>query len=319
MKYLSTFSGIEAATIAWESLGFEPIGFSEIDPFACAVLSARFPTTQNYGDITKSATWGIKPGAADILIGGSPCQSYSLSGKRGGLSDPRGQLMLSFVELARDIKPKYIVWENVVGVLSSNEGRDFAAFLEALSECGYAAAWRVFNAKGFGIPQQRRRVFLIACIGSAGWETAASILSIAEGVRWDRQKGSEQREETEPEVPDAAANDGRQWPAKYACTLNASFGDKQGLENQHALGGASLFIPSGDRAEEGLHIRKITPIEAERLMGFPDDWTRVPWKGKPSEACPDAPRYKACGNSIVVPILRHIGQKIKEAEANNIG
>ncbi len=110
MKYLSTFSGIEAATVAWESLGFEPIGFSEIDPFACAVLSARFPTTQNYGDITKSPAWGIEPGSADILIGGSPCQSFSIAGKQLGIADPRGNLALVFIQLAARLRPRWIVW-----------------------------------------------------------------------------------------------------------------------------------------------------------------------------------------------------------------
>ena len=290
MKYLSVCAGIEAASAAWEPIGFKPIGFSEIDPFASAFLSHRFNQTKNYGSLTEYKSWGIESGSADILIGGTPCQSYSLSGKRLGLNDPRGQLMLSFVGLASDLNPKYLIWENVVGVLSSNKGRDFAAFIEALSAIGYCAAWRVFNAKNFGIAQQRRRVFLIACRHSDGWETAAEVLSIAEGLRWDNQAIGIKRKETTEGLPASAEDDGRQWPAKLACTLNASFGEKHGLENQHALGGASLFVPCDQRADEGLHIRKVTPNEAERLMGFPEDWTKIPYKGKPAEACPDAKR-----------------------------
>src|SRR5690554_1081990 len=125
IRYLSVFSGIEAASVAWEPLGWQPAGFAEIEKFPSEVLAHRFPGVTNYGDITKFKEWNIEPGSIDVLVGGSPCQSFSVAGLRGGLADPRGNLMLTFGALAGHLRPSWIVWENVPGVLSSNKGRDF--------------------------------------------------------------------------------------------------------------------------------------------------------------------------------------------------
>jgi DNA (cytosine-5)-methyltransferase 1 len=161
MKYLSVFSGIEAASVAWHDFGWTPVGFSEIEPFPCAVLKHRFPNVPNYGDITKYNEWPLSAGDVDILIGGSPCQAFSVAGLRRGLADPRGNLALVFLGLADKLKPKWIIWENVPGVLSSNGGRDFGSFLGALVQLGYGFAYRVLDAQHFrGTPQRRRRVWL---------------------------------------------------------------------------------------------------------------------------------------------------------------
>ena len=174
MKYLSVCSGIEAASVAWEPLGWNPVGFSEIEPFPCALLAHRFPGVKNYGDLTQYPSWGIKPGDVDVLIGGTPCQSFSVAGLRGGLADARGNLALIFCQLARDIRPKWIIWENVPGVLSSNGGRDFGSILGALVELGYGVAYRICDAQHFGVPQRRRRVFIVGCLGD--WRRASSVL-----------------------------------------------------------------------------------------------------------------------------------------------
>jgi hypothetical protein len=145
MTYLSVFSGIEAASVAWKDLGWEAKGFAEIDEFASAVLAHHFPSIKNYGDITKHTTWDIAPGSIDILIGGSPCQSFSASGKRTGLADPRGQLSLTYLELVKRLQPRWIVWENVPNVLRSNQGRDFAHFIISLGQCGYGWTYRVLD------------------------------------------------------------------------------------------------------------------------------------------------------------------------------
>ena len=174
MKYLSVFSGIEAASVAWEPLDWEAVGFSEIEPFPCAVLKHRFPNTPNHGDITKYNDWPIEPGTVNILIGGSPCQAFSVAGLRKGLADPRGNLALVFLGLADKLRPRWIVWENVYGVLSSNGGRDFGSFVGALEQLGYGWAMRVLDAQYFGVPQRRRR----------GRDVAASVLLNPESLCW---------------------------------------------------------------------------------------------------------------------------------------
>jgi DNA (cytosine-5)-methyltransferase 1 len=173
MNYLSVFSGIEAASVAWGGMGFNPVGFSEIDPFSCAVLSYRFPDVKNYGDIKKFKEWKIDK-AVDIVVGGSPCQSYSTAGFRKGAQDERGKLMFTYGNMVDYIKPKWVVWENVPGVLSTNRGHDFGEFLNMLAKCGYGIAWRVLDAQFFGVPQCRRRVFVVGYIGS--FQRAAAVL-----------------------------------------------------------------------------------------------------------------------------------------------
>ena len=159
MTYLSVCSGIEAATVAWDPLGFKPVGFAEIEPFPCELLKQKYPNVKNYGDITKYEKWNI--GQFDILVGGTPCQSFSIAGKRGGTDDIRGKLIYSYLGIVGKYKPQWVIWENVPGVLSSNSGLDFARFLAGLEKCGYGWAYRVLDAQYFGVPQRRRRVFVI--------------------------------------------------------------------------------------------------------------------------------------------------------------
>ena len=172
MRYLSVCSGIEAATVAWHPLGWTPVAFSEIEAFPCAVLAHHYPSVANLGDMTKFQEWpDLEP---DVLVGGTPCQSFSVAGLRKGLDDPRGNLMLTYLAIARRYRPRWVVWENVPGVLSSGGGRDFAALLRGLDELGYGWAYRVLDAQYFGVPQRRRRVFVVGCLG--GWQRAAAVL-----------------------------------------------------------------------------------------------------------------------------------------------
>ena len=172
MRYLSVCSGIEAATVAWHNLGWTPVGFSEIEPFPSAVLAHHYPNVPNFGDMTQHDEWPLQPGSIDLLVGGTPCQSFSVAGLRKGLHDPRGGLMLTYLEIARRLRPRWVVWENVPGVLSSNGGRDFGSFLGALGELGYGWAYRVLDAQWCrthghprAVPQRRRRVFVVGCLG----------------------------------------------------------------------------------------------------------------------------------------------------------
>ena len=187
MNYLSVCSGIEAATVAWHDLGWKPLGFSEIEKFPSEVLAHHYPNTPNLGDMTKYKEWDFGSNRLDLLVGGTPCQSFSVAGLRKGLDDPRGNLALTYVGILDKFRPKWCLWENVPGVLSSNKGRDFGSFLGALAELGYGWSYRVLDAQYFGVPQRRRRVFVVGCLGN--WESAAKVLFESESLRWDIKKG----------------------------------------------------------------------------------------------------------------------------------
>jgi DNA (cytosine-5)-methyltransferase 1 len=193
MNYLSVCSGIEAATAAWHHMGWKPVGFSEIEKFPSLVLQHHYPSVTNYGDMTKYKEWSINE-PIDLIVGGTPCQSFSVAGLRKGLEDPRGNLALTYVGLLDHFKPKWFIWENVPGVLSSNGGQDFSAFLSALAYIGYGFAFRVLDAQHFGVPQRRRRVFVVG--HSGGWQHPAKILFEQGCLSRDFTKGRKKREET---------------------------------------------------------------------------------------------------------------------------
>jgi DNA (cytosine-5)-methyltransferase 1 len=382
MRYLSVCSGMEAASVAWHPLGWTPVGFSEIEPFPCAILKHRFPNTLNYGSLTEYQSWPIEPGAIDLLVGGTPCQSFSVAGLRKGLADPRGNLALTFLGLADKLKPRWIVWENVPGVLSSGGGRDFGSFLGALVELGYGFAYRVLDAQYFGVPQRRRRVFVVGCLGD--WRAAAEVLSLREGLRGYLETGNKKRkgpaadagagveaggliggidyehnahgpnDVTGPLLKGSPTGVGHPLPAiafrksKRACSTtdnetwvpadasntlnNFDLGDTRtthavvqpSVYENHAQDSrvtgplevaptvAAKFGTGGGNVPlvGSMAVRRLTPVECERLQGFPDNWSRISWKGKAEEECPDGPRYKACGNSMAVPVMRWIGERI---------
>jgi len=166
MNYATVASGISAESAAWKPLGWKPVFFSEIDPFASAILKHHYPTVPNYGDMNlvyKYARQIRKHHAPiDLLAGGTPCQSFSVAGLRKGMDDPRGNLSIVFLGIAQRLRPRWIVWENVPGLLSSNKGRDFGSFFGALAQLGYEFAYRVLDAQHFGVPQRRRRIFVVA-------------------------------------------------------------------------------------------------------------------------------------------------------------
>ena len=174
MKYVSLFSGIEAASVAWEPLGWEPMASAEIDPFPCAVLAAHYPDVPNLGSVTE-IDWSefiATNGRPDVVVGGSPCQSFSTAGKREGLAGASG-LMFEYIRAVAEIRPQWFVWENVPGALSAKglegeKGGAFQCLLRAMDELGYGLAWRVLDAQYFGVAQRRRRVFLVGCLGNAG-------------------------------------------------------------------------------------------------------------------------------------------------------
>ena len=432
MRYGSVCSGMEAASVAWHPLGWTPAFFSEIEPFPCAILSTRFPHTPNHGSLTEYKSWPVEPGAIDLLVGGTPCQSFSVAGLRKGLDDPRGNLALVFLGLADKLKPRWIVWENVPGVLSSNGGRDLGSFLGALVQLGYGFAYRVLDAQHFGVPQRRRRIILVACLGD--WRAPAEVLLESDCVRRDLKKVRTTRQTTtssaqcgaeandtvgaicardykgadniyveegkavlhEQEKPIAfkvrgggncsgtkggvikpgigggtgylgaedkkftvattqdqwvaapvpfrkskraqSTTDDESWvPAEASNTLNNfDLGDTRTTHaivepmvyENHAQDSrvngpldvaptvAAKFGTGGGNVPlvGAMAVRRLTPVECERLQGFPDNWSRIPWKGRSEEDCPDGPRYKACGNSMAVPVMRWIGERIHNYE-----
>ena len=510
MRYGSVCSGIEAATVAWHPLGWEPAFFSEIEPAPRSVLAHHYPDVPCHGDFT---TIGADDyGSINLLVGGTPCQSFSVAGLRGGLDDDRGNLALEFLRLAQRKRPKWLVWENVPGVLSSNGGRDFGSFLGMLAELRYGFAYRILDAQYFGVAQRRRRVFVVGHAGD--WRRAAAVLferhSLSGNPAPSRETGK-----AAPTIPArstaggglgtdfdcdgglipqtvGALTDGAHMgggstdrtptPAEYlpslSLCLNAGGMGRQDAETEtlipingggfdvaHSLGGegfdasedgtgrgtplvpiqfqATMSTPhvdfdicqtlgamnpqavaftqnqrdevrtlhvagalaaepgakqqtylafsvapgycGGDKSGQdvahvntidvsrtldctgadvtrkqggvgiavaftaseqansyawereyaptlnaqapndtsniqtgvriGMQVRRLTPTECERLQGFPDDFTAIPYRGKPASQCPDGPRYKALGNSMAVPVMAWIGRRIAAVDA----
>jgi DNA (cytosine-5)-methyltransferase 1 len=398
MRYGSVCSGIEAASMAWHGLGWEPAFFSEIDSFPRSVLAHHYPDVPLHDDFTtiKQGEYG----AIDLLVGGTPCQSFSIAGLRGGLDDDRGNLALSFIKLAQRERPQWVVWENVPGVLSSNGGRDFGSFLGALAEIGYGFAYRVCDAQYWGVAQRRRRVFVVGYLGD--WRRAAAVLFERESLSGNPAPSREKEQDNTPfpasgtEVYECHGQDSRVKALGETCsTVTAKYGTGGGnvpivtarmrgfgdyesdgtastvkardykdatdlvaygfqstanvcdiaaagadisptlrsadpmavafAENQRAevyemnvtnsLSGGGGKAGQGYQAiRQGLTVRRLTPTECERLQGFPDGFTQIPYRNKPAERCPDGPRYKALGNSMAVPVMKWIGERIATVE-----
>jgi len=247
MKFLSVCSGIEAASVAWNPIGWEAVGFSEIEPFPCAVLKHHYPSVPNFGDMTKFKEW---PDATiNVLCGGTPCQSFSVAGLRKGLDDPRGNLMLTFLAIAKRYRPSWVVWENVPGVLSSNGGRDFGSFLGGMAECGYGFAYRVLDAQYFGVAQRRKRVFVVGYLGD--WHRAAAVLFEQHSLQGHPAPSRETRQRVAPTVTNGApfsrtGNERVECDAlvshEVAPTIDASFGRLQGCSGQDANHGHGHLI-----------------------------------------------------------------------------
>lgn len=349
LTYGSVCSGIEAVSVAWDGLNLKPIWFSEIEPFPCAVLAHHYPNIPNHGDMT-TLPERILSGeieTPDILVGGTPCQAFSVAGLRNSLNDERGNLTLVFVRILNAINtirrrsglPDAIVlWENVPGVLSTRDNA-FGCFLAALlgeskeliptgrSWTGagivrsdeYEIAWRILDAQYFGVPQRRRRVFLVSgnrdrrvaqilfeqpCEkgnpeqgGKEGKESPAFIESSFGAYRKSDVGGTLKR--TGGALSGGSETlivvHGRQDPVS---SVTAYALDRQGAGNTNII-----FSKAGK-------VRRLTPVECERLQGFPDNYTRITWRNKPAEQCPDTPRYMAIGNSMVVPVMRWLGERV---------
>jgi DNA (cytosine-5)-methyltransferase 1 len=295
MNYGSVCSGIEAASVAWGGLGWTPSWFAEIDPFCCALLRKHYPGVSNYGDIEK-----IKSLSCNLVVGGTPCQSFSIQGDRGGLDDPRGKLTEQFVRLVREIDPRWFVWENVPGVLSIDTGLAFRQFVHAFVQLGYGVAWRVLDLRFFGRPQRRRRVILVGHHGD--WRAPGAVLFEHGSNAPDNGAFAKIRKGRSIRV--AGVTQGRQFG--WTGDETPKFGVDCVPTLRASQGGEGVGI-----LKDGV-MRKLTIIEWERLQGFPDNYTRIECNGKPAS---DSTRRTAIGNSFPVPIFTWLGRRIHEWES----
>ena len=459
MKFGSICSGIEAASVAWNKLGWEASWFAEIEQFPSAVLAHHYPDVRNLGDMTQLPEMILNGNidAPDILCGGTPCQAFSIAGNRQSLDDSRGNLTLTFCEIAdaldtiRDI-PAIIFWENVPGVLNTKDNA-FGCFLARLAgedselqpsgkrwtNAGFVfghkrtVAWRVLDAQYFGLAQRRKRVFVVAS-AREGFDPA-EVLFEFEGLRRDfaplRSKRKDTTRYAERSIADICptigcelakqvnnqmignaeafgeySDDGTEstiksrdykdatdlvtvyeahpadsrikdmgdvcqtvtsrWgtgggntplvaqPESYGiqgnmigrkpengpqgCGYSEELSFTQTKADVHGVahafkirscceGGGKGYLGQDNKAftlsthqdQQIFHqmaVRRLTPRECERLQGFPDDYTKIPYRNKDSDKCPDSPRYKALGNSWAVPVVRWIGERIaKQTQA----
>ena len=496
VNFLSICSGIEAASVAWKPLGWRAVGFSEIEPFPCAVLAHHYPDVPNFGDMTKFEEWRMHE-PVDLVCGGTPCQAFSVAGLREGLADPRGNLSLTFLAIVARHRPRWVVFENVPGITSSlshdapdprppeidvdlvedgtevdvedeytaQELHAFNCFLAGLAELGYGWAYRILDAQYFGVPQRRRRVFVVGHLGD--WRPAAAVLfereslcghpppgrevrkGFADGVefgpqgggftdinptldarakdgpirnqlagavlevsaavtsKWSKGSGGPAGDEAQNLVPMIGKSEGVEFQGlEVSRGQRSEVRDQEEIQTTHTLrgdgfdasedgtgrgtpivpiafnhqsGGSQCMIsPQVDSANAlqrcqtqavafaqnqvgevrtgdvlntlntnsnaigrnmpmiatvqtpdtlgvganqttgfktevasvGMQVRRLTPRECDRLQGFPDDYTRIPWRKSAAEDCPDGPRYKALGNSWAVPVARWVGRRI---------
>jgi DNA (cytosine-5)-methyltransferase 1 len=430
MNYATVCSGIEAPSVAWESLGWKAQWFSEVEPFPCRVLKHHYPSVPNLGDMLKLEENKIfNESTIDLFTGGTPCQSFSIAGLRGGLDDVRGNLSLEFCRILITKRPRWFLWENVPGIFSSftddkdskrytgrriaasgtyepefdiTQTADFAALLSAFSECGYSCAWRILDAQYFGVPQRRRRVFVIGYLGN-DWRPPFAVLFERESLQRDNTPQRTQGQNTSGTINASAARSrgagidpgmitaepltGRPYSDRgsdsniimahgqanaeicegIAPTLNCNHeapilanavtpiiyplvqitsktngnnpkaGDPspsltsdcdrhavlysimpQNSGKDYKAREVSVTQPlttnghfqgnqGGDIVQMKNIVRRLTPLECERLQGFPDHYTAIP-------RAADGPRYKAIGNSMAVPVMRWIGQRIQAVD-----
>ena len=370
MNVLTACSGIGAPEYAWRDLPFNFIGCSEIEAFPSAVLKHHYPAVKNYGDMTKYRDWKLDE-PASIIFAGTPCVSFSVAGLRQGMDSPNGNLALVFLGMVERFNPRWVLWENVPGVLSSrSNGRsDFGALLGALRKLGFGYCYRVLDAQHFGVPQRRRRVFVVGYFGD--WRPAAAVLfereslsgDIAQSERKKQINTAEIGSSSEAAVYENHATDSRVKEVAVCPTVRANWSKgstiplvRHTVYENHAtdsrvrevdvcptitrrwgtggnntplvlnrLRGFGDYVESEtastiqardykyatDLIEHQKTVRRLIPAETELLMGFEKGYTDITYRSKPAS---DANRYKALGNSMAVPVVRWLGQRLLMVE-----
>lgn len=334
MKYFDAFSGIGGFAIPAQELGWECVGYSEIDKYAIQVYEKHFPSHRNFGNITKFEGKAIPD--HDIFVGGFPCQAFSVAGKRRGFEDTRGTLFFDIARILEQKQPPYLLLENVKGLLSHDKGRTFGRILEALDELGYDCQWQVCNSKDFGVPQNRERVFIVGHFrgkprpevfpiqGTDGKDTRVIGEDVAYTIDANYHKGTNTLEKSRRSVvrqPLRYLNrNQKNIEGDYAFTVDASqtsgvrvktvrtSGDRGKQKTYFKEGEVQTLSanPMSDNIPRVLNetedrIRRLTPLECERLQGFPDGWTK---------GLSDTQRYKCLGNAVTVNVAREIMKRI---------
>jgi DNA (cytosine-5)-methyltransferase 1 len=307
MRVISLFAGIGGFDLGFTRAGMQIVACVEKDLNCRKLLSSKFKDSVIFDDV-KSVGRDNLP-ECDVLCGGFPCQDMSMSGKRGGFKGgSRSGLFYEMSRIASEIKPKYIVWENVLGLLTSDKGRDFARVLVEMDRIGYRhGAWRIFDSKWFGVAQSRRRVFGVFTHESLGAETGEEILSVSESMRLCDQ-GSRKEKEVLYET-DAKCNTGRCEKSGESdnpvMAFNWQAGGNYPIVIRKDLVGTlvcsqvqAVLVPKDDGYDD---LRKLTVLECERLQGFEDGWT---------EGFLDGVRYRMLGNAVSVPVIEWIGKRI---------
>lgn len=331
MKYLSLFSGIGGF-----ELGIGPehecIGFSEIDKYATQIYQRHFPNHKNYGDITQINAEELPD--FDLVVGGFPCQAFSIAGKRGGFEDTRGTLFFDIARILSAKRPRLVLLENVKGLLSHDEGRTFRTIITTLDELGYDCQWEVLNAKDFGVPQNRERVFIVGHLrGTPRPQVfpiakdngkSCEVVGRLEAINGhDYLKRVYSPTGSSPTLPTGTGgnHEGKFIVEGEDRWLSAAIRNKDRSKHQGKPGQkygdypkhyhletrkdeVSYTVKSATQeflATDGVQIRRLTPLECERLMGLPDGWT---------EGVSDTQRYKVCGNGVVTNVVQAVVSRL---------
>ena len=386
IKYFSMFSGIGGFEYGLQQSkhDFENVGYSEIDKYAVSIYEKNYPNHTNYGDATKINTKNLQD--FEFLVGGFPCQAFSIAGKRKGFNEARGTLFFEIARVLKDKKPKYFLLENVKGLLSHEGGATLQTIFEVLDELGYDVSWTIYNSKDYGVPQNRERIFIKGYIRGECGQEVLSIQRVNKSV--DEPMSNTYygvragRVHKEDEIMNTLSCQGQNGGSSQLIQLNNNKKHSQGSRiyddsglavtlnaagnnNYYNINKVGNIRPNGksqggivynhnglsptecarqykdsikivqpiltpDRLKkrqngrrmkddgepmftltaqdkhgvyDGMTVRKLTPVECERLQGFPDDWTKY---GKDGELISDTQRYKCCGNAVTTNVITAI-------------
>ena len=298
IKVASFFAGIGGFDLGFERAGMETVWQCELKPFCQDILEQHWPAVPRASDIREVIADDIPQ--ASVWAGGFPCQDVSLArmGPRRGLRGAQSRLFYDFAELIGERRPPLVILENVAALLSSHSGRDFAIVIRALAELGYGVAWRVLDSRYFGIPQSRSRVFIVGSLGGAA--SAGSVLFEPECGDRNSEKGGTDGPKPISPFQVSVGNPQQGFVKKLAHCLYAESARHTGTDWSRNY----VSYPEG-------RVRRLTPLETERLQGFPDDWT-MPKAEVANLNTLDSARYHACGNAVSVPVANWLGKRIVE-------
>lgn len=299
LRAASFFTGAGGFDLGFEQAGIEIVFQCEIDKFAHQLLADKYPHTEKSYDITTLHPTAIPQ--ADIYFGGFPCQDASVAGNRKGLAGDKTGLFFQFVRLIKANQPQWICLENVAGLLSSGGRNDFKLVIETLAQCGYYCSWRTLDSQYFGVPQRRRRVFLVGCLGDS--RGGAEVLFESAIESKNAGEGGKSRTDVTNEIGDRP----------IAVKTDHLTGKEIRKLHYWEQAGTLCASDNGYGLLVGEKLRRTTPLECERLMGFPDNWTTG------FAGFSDRQRYKMTGNAVAVPVAKFLGERIVNVHRNLIG